>query len=269
MNHQCLTGTGMASALITPHGANVLSWCTADGVERLFLSRTATIQSGHAIRGGVPIIFPQFGGTGPLRHGFARTMDWTLLDASDEHARYQLSTSVETLFRWPHLFQLQFEIRLLHERLSMSMKVVNTGSDHFSFTGALHTYLRVTNLGEASVRGLQDRSFFDEVTGKHLSDSAPALKFDGLIDRVYPDASAQEIQVHTGFGDIHIVSEGFKDLVLWNPGPKAAASLVDLHPGGYQNFVCVESAMIQDPVSLGPGEQWHGSQTLILRDSLP
>ena len=102
----------MASALIAPHGANVLSWCTADGMERLFLSRTATIQSGNAIRGGVPIIFPQFGGTGPLRHGFARTMDWTLLDASDEHACYQLSASEETLFRWPHLFQLQFEIRL-------------------------------------------------------------------------------------------------------------------------------------------------------------
>ena len=259
----------MASALITPHGANVLSWCTSNGVERLFLSRTATIQSGHAIRGGVPIIFPQFGGPGLLRHGFARTIDWTLLDASDERACYRLSASEETLLRWPHSFQLQFEIRLLPERLSMILKVVNTGSDHFSFTGALHTYLRVTSLGEAYVPGLQDRSFFDEVTGKHLIDSAPALRFDGLIDRLYPNAAAQEIPIHTGFGDIHIVSEGFKDLVLWNPGPKAAASLVDLHPGGYQNFVCVESAMIQNPISLGPDEQWHGSQTLVLRDSLP
>ncbi len=227
MNHQSLTGAGRVSALITHHGANVLSWCTADGVERLFLSRAASIQSGHAIRGGVPIIFPQFGGTGPLRHGFARTMDWTLLEASDVHARYQLSSSDETLLRWPHPFQLHFEIRLLHERLSMSLEVANIGSEPFSFTGALHTYLRVANLETASVLGLQNRPFVDEVTEMPMIDSAPALKFDGLTDRVYPDAAALEVLVHTGLGGIHVVSEGFRDLVIWNPGQKAAASLAD------------------------------------------
>lgn len=245
----------------------MLSWCTADGVERLFLSQTASLQSGHAIRGGVPIIFPQFGGTGSLRHGFARTMDWTLLEASDGHARYQLSSSDETRLRWPHPFQLQFEIRLLHERLSMSLEVANIGSEPFPFTGALHTYLRVANLAAASVRGLQDRPFVDEVTEMPMIDSAPALKFDGLIDRVYPDAAAVEVLVHTGFGDINLVSEGFRDLVIWNPGKKAAASLFDLHPGGYQNFVCVESAAVQNPVSLAGGEQWRGSQILILKGS--
>lgn len=269
MNSQTLIGEDNAAALITHHGAQIHSWRTADGVERLFLSRTASHQPGNSIRGGVPIIFPQFGGAGPLRHGFARTMDWSLVGASKAHASYELSSSDQTLQRWPHAFQLRYEIRLLHDRLSMTLEVENTGSDPLSFTGALHTYLRVANLDEAFVQGLKDRPFVDEVTEMHHIDFEPTLKFDGLIDRLYPDAAAHAALVHTGFGDIEVVSEGFKDVVLWNPGQTAAEALTDLHPGGYQCFVCVESAIVQTPAVVEQGEKWRGSQTLILRDSHP
>ena len=267
MNTQRLTGKDHASVLISNQGAQVLSWCTADGVERLFLSRTASRQLGHAIRGGVPIIFPQFGGAGPLRHGFARTMDWSLVDASDTHACYELSSSDETLRIWPHAFQLEYEIRLFPGRLSMTLEVENIGLNPFSFTGALHTYLRVASLDEAFVRGLKGRPFIDEVSEMQLIDAEPTLKFDGLIDRLYPDAAPQEVLTHTGFGDIKIVSEGFTDLVLWNPGRTASALLADLDPGGFENFACVESAIVQNPISLAAGGKWQGSQTLILKEA--
>lgn len=167
INHR-LNGEGHASVLISNHGAQVLSWSTSDGGERLFLSRTASRQPGHAIRGGVPIIFPQFGGANPLRHGFARTMDWSLVDASDAHVCYELSSSDETLRSWPHAFHLEYEVRLFPGRLSMTLEVKNIGLNPFSFTGALHTYLRVASLDEAFVRGLQRRPFVDEITGRHL-----------------------------------------------------------------------------------------------------
>ena len=61
------------------HGAHVTSWVPAGGDERLFLSQKSEFRPGAAIRGGVPVIFPQFGGLGTLpKHGFARTLPWDL-----------------------------------------------------------------------------------------------------------------------------------------------------------------------------------------------
>ncbi len=68
------------TASIVAHGAHVTSWRTANGVEQLYLSPRSAYHSGAAIRGGVPIIFPQFNMVGPLpRHGFARTAPWQLV----------------------------------------------------------------------------------------------------------------------------------------------------------------------------------------------
>src|ERR1700741_382400 len=44
------------------HGAQVTSWKPAASDEVLFLSTKSRWQEGHAIRGGIPICFPWFGG---------------------------------------------------------------------------------------------------------------------------------------------------------------------------------------------------------------
>ena len=75
-----------AEATITLYGAHLVSWkavTTAGGPaqERLFLSSLSALDGQKAIRGGVPVIFPQFAerGTG-MRHGFARVSTWRVLD---------------------------------------------------------------------------------------------------------------------------------------------------------------------------------------------
>src|SRR5688572_25010680 len=70
-----------ARAELYLHGAHVTSWRPAGaGGERLFLSAASEFRTDAAIRGGVPVIFPQFAGRGPLpKHGFARTAEWTLV----------------------------------------------------------------------------------------------------------------------------------------------------------------------------------------------
>src|SRR5688572_7125484 len=66
-----------AVAEISLHGAHVLSWQPSPGRERLYMSPRASFAEGAAIRGGIPVIFPQFGGRGSmLKHGFARLLDW-------------------------------------------------------------------------------------------------------------------------------------------------------------------------------------------------
>src|SRR5436305_1852990 len=70
-----------ARAEIYLHGAHVTSWIPAGDGERLFLSASSAFRPGAAIRGGVPVVFPQFSDRGPLpKHGFARTSEWELVD---------------------------------------------------------------------------------------------------------------------------------------------------------------------------------------------
>ena len=57
-----IIGPDGATATVARHGGHVVSWRTADGLERLFVSDRATIAAGAAIRGGIPVCFPQFAG---------------------------------------------------------------------------------------------------------------------------------------------------------------------------------------------------------------
>src|SRR5215468_1329927 len=64
------------------HGAHVTSWKPSAAEEMFFLSSQSRWQDGRAIRGGVPICFPWFGGKADdpkaPAHGFARTKSWHL-----------------------------------------------------------------------------------------------------------------------------------------------------------------------------------------------
>ncbi|MES2106056.1 MAG: D-hexose-6-phosphate mutarotase, partial [Pseudomonadota bacterium] len=66
MDQLILRAQDGAQAGITAHGAHVCSWIPAAGKEQLFLSKTSEFRDGAAIRGGVPVIFPQFAGLGSL-----------------------------------------------------------------------------------------------------------------------------------------------------------------------------------------------------------
>jgi len=49
---------------------------------------------------------------------------------------------------------------------------------------------------------------------------------------------------------------------VWNPGPDKIRELSDMPPDDYLRMLCVEAAVIGEPVSLAPGAQWRGRQTL-------
>ena len=71
-----------ARATLLLHGAHLVSWVPAGADEQLYLSPKSAFATGQAIRGGVPVIFPQFATRGPLqRHGFARGKPWQLVSA--------------------------------------------------------------------------------------------------------------------------------------------------------------------------------------------
>ena len=77
-----LTHRSGARAEAYLHGAHVTSWRNAAGDELLFLSRESDFTAGRPIRGGIPVIFPQFGSGALVQHGFARSSEWQLVHSA-------------------------------------------------------------------------------------------------------------------------------------------------------------------------------------------
>ena len=137
-----------------------------------------------------------------------------------------------------------------------------TGFFTFAFTAALHTYLRVHDLADVALEGLQGCDFEDSAAGGVLRrEDHFAVRFDGEVDRIYGDVVAP-LALRDGAHALAIAQDGFSDTVVWNPGAALAATLRDLAPGDHQRFVCVEAGQVLQPVVLEPGDHWIGTQRL-------
>jgi len=199
-----------SQAEIYLHGAHVASWAPANDAERLFMSEASAFSAGAPIRGGIPLVFPQFGANGPLpNHGFARILPWEFLGAqvagNTATAIFHLVDSPETRALWDHAFAAELSVAVGGNGLGVTLEIDNTGHEPFSFTTALHTYLRVADLAETYVQGLGDRTYRD----------LPA----GGIEAVPRQRPADRPLDEEGVGAVRVRKEA------------AAAAVVALHPG--------------------------------------
>lgn len=256
-----------ATALITDHGAHLLSWKLADGQDVLYLSEGSKYGAGDAIRGGVPIIFPQFGERGNgKRHGFARSSQWQLQSSGVEDeravARYGLSNEQVAVSGWPHQFALTYEVALTTKELTLTLNVQNKGDATMSFHAALHTYLRVADIAAVEIAGLQYTDYIDQVQGgvKATQDDA-LLAVNHEIDRIYLDVQKPLI-VSCRQRSLSVRKQGFADVVIWNPWTDKAAQLSDMPAEDYRSFICVEAGAIGNAIELAPGENWRGVQSI-------
>jgi glucose-6-phosphate 1-epimerase len=251
-----------AMAAATLQGAHLVSWIAADGEERLYLSERSPFEAGRAIRGGVPVVFPQFAERGPLaHHGFVRTARWRV--AREEGARvvFALDSSAETLGLWPHPFALELAITIGGARLDMELRVRNTGVAPLAFNAALHTYLRVHDAANIRLAGLQGARYVDRGATQAQVERRDAVTAAEPIDRVYL-APPPETRLIDGPRRMAIAQRGFSDTVVWNPGRERTAAMPDMAPDGYRHMLCVEAAVFDHPVVLPGGDDWIGAQTL-------
>ena len=258
-----------ATAEIHWNGAHITSWRPSPANrERLFLSRRSKRGEGVAIRGGIPVIFPQFASEGPLpKHGFARTVRWELREqAEDGVVTFDLRDTEATRAIWPASFLATLTARIGGRQLATILTVENTGDAPFHFTAALHTYLRVDDIAQAEIVGLHGSRYrVSSVPTELRVDTDDELRISGEVDRVYVNAPARVTLREPGH-ELHVDSTNFPDVVIWNPGAEKAAALTDLDPGGERHMVCIEAGAIQEPVILAPGQSWSATQTLIVTD---
>lgn len=253
-----------AEATVLLHGAQLVSWIPAGDQERLYLSPLAVAGPGQAVRGGIPVVFPQFGKRGPLpQHGFARNRAWQWLEGATRGDAVigvlRLGDDAATRAIWPHAFEAELSVSLSGLQLDVELAISNTGSTAFEFSAALHSYLRVDDLRRARLGGLYGVRYADQLSGAEQQQEMDPFSFAGEIERVYHGVEAP-LSLATAMGRMTIRCEGLADLVVWNPGPARARTIADLPDADWTQFLCVEAAAIDPTVSLAPGQEWVARQ---------
>ncbi|NVD69402.1 D-hexose-6-phosphate mutarotase [Duganella sp. BJB1802] len=261
-----ITAADGSQATVSLFGAHLLSWKTGDGRERLFVSAQTPLDGSKAIRGGVPVIFPQFNVRGPgLRHGFARVSTWRLTGSGGDGGQSFLEFGLdqndlapEHAQAWPHAFELTLRFTLHGDALDAQFTVHNSGAQEFPFGLALHTYYDVGQLDATSISGLQHMRCTDH-HNETLKQEHPALHFTEKLDRLYQ--STPTLTLNTANATLRLEQQGFDNWVVWNPGQDDARALVDLADDEYLRFVCIEPACA-DQRPLAAGATWTGKHRI-------
>ena len=97
-----------------------------------------------------PVLFPIVGSVWEKRyridgveyemgqHGFARDMDFTLVDGNETEVRYRLESSAETLAKYPYPFVLEIAYRLEGDKLDVIWDVYNPSEEDIFFQIGAH-----------------------------------------------------------------------------------------------------------------------------------
>lgn len=263
----CLPGGDRV--LVAEHGAHALSWVSG-GREQLYLSPLAVLDGRAAIRGGVPVCWPQFSDRGSLpRHGWVRQSHWSLASAELTGDVGRLVFCLDAAVArpagaapWPYVARLEMELCVRAGELSLRLHVHNQGAHALPFTGALHTYLALEDATNAVVTGWAAARAhgWDSVRGE-ACDVVPQLPLAGEVDRILPVASGP-LTVVDGAQRLHIEQGGWGEVVVWNPGAEKCAALADMPDGDERRMACVEAAQARAPLMVAPGQVWTGWQRL-------
>ncbi|KAF5752990.1 putative glucose-6-phosphate 1-epimerase [Tripterygium wilfordii] len=253
-----LSSPNGSEAEIYLYGGCITSWKVPSGKDLLFVRPDAVFNKKKPISGGLPHCFPQFGPGQIQQHGFARNMDWSILDSKDVDGNpavtLELKDGPYSRAMWDFGFQALYKVILNSKSITTELIITNTDNKPFSFSSALHSYFRASVTG-ASVRGLKgcktlnkDPDPTNPLEGKEERD---VVTFPGFVDCVYLGAP-DEVHLDNGLGDvITIRNTNWSDAVLWNPYLQMEAC--------YKDFVCVENAKIGN-VQLEPEQSWTATQ---------
>ncbi|CAL5187397.1 unnamed protein product [Lathyrus oleraceus] len=271
IDHLVLRNPRGASATVSLHGGQVLSWKTERGQELLFSSTKAFFSPPKPVRGGIPICFPQFGNRGTLeQHGFARNKIWVIDQnppplSADSNGKVcidlLLKPSEDDMKIWPHSFEFRLKVCLTADgRLILISRIRNVNGKPFSFSFAFHTYLSISDISEVRLEGLETLDYLDNLYQKErFTEQGDALTFESEVDRVYLDSSNMvAVLDHEKKRTFVIRKEGLPDVVVWNPWEKKSKSIVDFGDEEYKQMLCVDGAAVENPITLKPGEEWTG-----------
>ncbi len=254
--------TGSAGEIYL-HGAHLTSWKPTGAEEVLFVSSESRWENGRAIRGGVPICFPWFGGKtadpAAPAHGFVRTTVWQLESMARAGEAVTVTMSSEsseaTKKWWPADFHVEYRVTL-GSALNMELTVRNTGTSTLRFEEALHAYFRVGSIETVRIHGLNAKEYLDKTDSNRKKRQDGPIAITCETDRVYLNTEGPiELEDSSLHRRVAVAKQNSHSTVIWNPWIEKAKALSDFGGDEWKQMVCIETCNVGDcAVELASGQ---------------
>lgn len=247
---------------IFDHGAHVWAWNPEGGEPVLWMSERSMFEAGQPVRGGIPVCFPWFGpgrdGNLQPGHGFARTTEWKLVDATTGDdgrlvVEYHLDETISgEQPDWPHRYTARLKATFGPE-FEVTLTVTNTDEQAFTFEEAVHTYLRVGDVRHVRISGLAGAEYLDKVAGEWATQVGD-IEIISETDRVY--VSTEDVLLDDPTGRKLVIGKsGSANTVVWNPWVAKSASMPDFGDDEWTGMICIEAGnVLDDAITLQPGD---------------
>lgn len=256
----------LGSAVLAFQGAHLISFTPAGGKDLLWLSPNAVFKPSKAVRGGIPLCMPWFGGhpEGLPSHGFARSMVWSLHSARNladgrTEVVMRLQDNEQTRALWPHAFNFEFTIQV-GQTLDLSLSAENLSNTSVPYTYAFHTYFAVEDYTRISVTGLAGCTYVDTIGVERRLLQEGDVRFSETTDRVY--LNVPKVQTIIDAERTIQITSNSHSAVVWNPGDHAK-NIGDIGANVNHRFICVERGDVFDnALTLAAGEKHIATMTL-------
>lgn len=216
------------------HGAYITSLQSAAGQDVLF-TRT---QIGEKLRGGIPVCAPIFGPgdrVGLAQHGFARDIDWDVVEKTDHELTLRAQSTDAQRSALPSAYRaldMELHIELLPAQLMLSLKVTNEGNEPCVVTPAFHPYFPTQDATQVTVSCNATRQQFTT---------------DQLAQTQFLSAAGKPVLVRLETLEVTLHSSELQRFAIWS--------------GNADAYICVEPsaagnlpADVQDTPRLNPGD---------------
>ena len=235
------------SAEIALQGAQLLQFQPRQQHNWLWLSDQAEYLKGQSVRGGIPICWPWFGdlrrnptqvqdslpfaqGNQALSnqaHGIARSADWQLSHLYEAVDQVQLILKLPTKVIQTLALDISLELQLTLRAQSFIIALINRnlGQHSVHISQALHTYLPVDAIQNASISGLHGCDYIDAVDNWSSKTQQGPVTFSAETDRIY--RSPSQLLLHHSGQTRHLHSNSCS-AVVWNPWINKAVVLASL-----------------------------------------
>ncbi len=231
-------------ARVALHGAHVMSWRPVDEEEVLYLSPDAVFKEGKAIRGGIPVCWPWFNAhpadASQPSHGLVRGRFWEFLDAAEDAYGVTLRFGIRV-----GIWNAELTVRA-GEELEVALESKNDSEVPIVVSGALHTYLGVSDISQVRIVNLDGCTYLDTVGERKNRIQKGDVIFDREVDRIYDSSSSILLVDDLSGRTILIEKSGSPSTAVWNPWAGKAAALADLPDEGYLKFCCIEAMIAND-----------------------
>ena len=226
-------------------GARILSW-RVTGKEVFFMPSNPQSPDGDWSHGGISICWPWFGKKGSAAssiHGFARNKTFVLKSRRTSAAGssvtlgLDLAAGEESTFPYAASLELVFT---LTDRLTATMRTLNTGKESFAFSGGFQPYFAVGSYKAVTLHGVKDVDF---------------AAVDGM-DAAFPRRGDAFALTDASTGrKISATAKGNTSLIVWSPGSVEPHNR-NLAPGDTERFIGLGPACRakEGAITLSPGQ---------------